>query len=61
MAKQTVADASTVIAHGAAGWAWMVHINELLTAVATIIAITSGIYAIRFYSKKKDDNKSDPK
>ena len=61
MAKQSIADAATVLAHAGAGWAWLVHINEILTAVATIIAITSGVYAIRFYSKKKNGPKPDPK
>ena len=55
MSKQTIADGATVVAHGAAGWAWLVQVNEILTAIATLIAITSGVYAIRYYSKKKDE------
>ncbi len=58
MSKQVTADASVVVAHASAGWAWLVHINEILTVIATIVAIASGIYAIRFYSKK-DDTKPD--
>jgi len=59
MAKQTIADAATVVSAGSASWAWLVHINEILTLVATLIAIVSGIYAIRYYAKK-DESDQDP-
>jgi hypothetical protein len=34
-----------------AGWAWLAHVNEILTLIATLVAIVSGLYAIRYHSK----------
>ena len=36
----------------AAGWSWLAPVNEILTPVATLVAIVSGIYAIRYYIRK---------
>ncbi len=36
----------------AAGWTWLAPVNEILTLVATAIAIVSGIYAIRYHIRK---------
>ncbi len=54
--QQLTADAATVVSGGSASWAWLVHINEVLTLVATVIAIVSGLFAIRYYTKKKDES-----
>lgn len=39
--------------------AWLGPLNEILTAIATIIAIVSGLYAIRFYYKKGKDGEAE--
>lgn len=46
------ADAAAVTSGAAAGWTWLSHANDILTFVATIIAIVSGGLAIRYHWKK---------
>ncbi len=36
----------------AAGWSWLAPVNDILTLVATLVAIISGIYAIRYHIRK---------
>jgi hypothetical protein len=57
-AQDLIAGAAVGISASSAGWAWLSHANELLTTVATIIAIISGLAAIRYHTRK-DRNKED--
>lgn len=52
---ERVADGAAGLSVASASWAWLAQLNEILTTVATIIAIVSGIYAIRFHMKNKKD------
>ncbi len=57
--KPIVADASFAVSAGSTGWAWLVNVNEVLQFVALAVAIVSGIYAIRYHSKDKDEPDSE--
>ena len=50
-----IADLAAGTSITAAGWTWIAPVNEILTLVATIIAIVSGIYAIRYHIKKSNE------
>jgi len=60
-AQQLAADAAAVLSTSAAGWTWLSHVNDILQFIATIIAIVSGVYALRYHAKKHVDkeNKDD--
>ena len=46
------ADIAAAGSIGTAGWTWLANANDILQLIATIVAIISGIYAIRHYHKK---------
>lgn len=49
---QLVADGLTATSAVSASWAWLSHANEILTFIATIVAIVSGCLAIRYHWRK---------
>ena len=59
--SQQVADTLAGVSIGAAGWTWVAQANEILTLVATVVAIIAGLVAIRFHwikaeaIRKEDD------
>ena len=53
--SEPIARAATTLSITSASFAWLGVVNDILTAIATIIAIISGLYAIRFYYKKSQD------
>jgi len=57
--QEVAAVGATFVSGGSASWAWLSNVNEILTLIATLIAIVSGLYAIRYYSKKKDEPDSE--
>jgi hypothetical protein len=65
MAEQSeqLARGAVATSLGSTGFAWIGVANEVLTAIATVIAIISGLYAIRFYYLKgrsvKEEGKKD--
>lgn len=52
--SEPIARAATTLSVTSASFAWLGVVNDILTAIATIIAIISGLYAIRFYYKKSE-------
>ncbi len=39
----------------AASWTWLTQTNDILQLIATVIAIVSGIYAIKYWRSKDDE------
>ena len=54
--QDMAAGAAVGVSTASAGWAWLANVNEILTTVATIIAIISGLAAIRYHTKNKKDS-----
>ena len=60
--SEQIARAAVGTSLGGSTFAWLGVANEILTTVATVIAIISGLYAIRFYyirSKNVDAGEED--
>jgi len=53
----TIGLVATWTSVSAASWTWLSQTNEILQLVATLVAIVSGLYAIRHWRKnsKKDE------
>lgn len=49
VSAQNIADAAAATSISTTGWVWLVHLDNALQIVATIIAITAGIYAILWH------------
>ena len=49
----------TALSVSSAGWAWLTQANEILTALATLVAIASGIAAIRYHHRRTEELKKD--
>jgi hypothetical protein len=56
-AQSIAADVAAGTSITAAGWSWIAPVNEILTLIATVIAIISGVYAIRYHAKKTKELK----
>jgi hypothetical protein len=54
--QQISADIAAATSTAGAGWAWLAHVNEILTLIATLVAIVSGLYAIRYHARKRKDD-----
>jgi len=39
----------------AASWTWLTQTNDILQLIATVIAIVSGVYAIKYWRSKSDE------
>ena len=50
--SEPVAKGAVLTAFGSTGIAWLGPVNDVLTAIATIVAIISGLFASRFYYLK---------
>ena len=57
--SENAARAAVATSFGSTGIAYLGVANEILTAIATIIAIISGVFAIRFYYIKAKDEKDE--
>ena len=51
--QQLAADTAAIGSSGAVGYTWLAQLNGILQAVALIVAIVSGIYAIRYHANRK--------
>lgn len=51
--QQVTADIAAIGSSGAVGYTWLAQLNGILPAVALIVAIVSGIYAIRYHANRK--------
>lgn len=60
--QNVIADVAAATSVSTAGWTWISSANEVLQLVATVIAIVTGLYAIRYHRRKikelerKDDD-----
>ncbi len=50
-AQQLAADGLAASSWGATGFAWLAQVNEVLQFAALLVAIISGIAAIRYHTK----------
>lgn len=46
---QNIADAAAATSISTTGWVWLVHLDNALQIVATLVAIAAGIYAIAWH------------
>ena len=51
--QQVTADMAAIGSSGAVGYTWLAQLNGILQAVALIVAIVSGLYAIRYHANRK--------
>ena len=54
--QKIVADAAAAASVTSATWTWVAQANEALQLIATLIAIVSGIYALKFHMGRNDDD-----
>ena len=41
------------------GWAWLEPIGAFLQIIATLVAIVTGVYAIKYYRSKRNDSETE--
>lgn len=64
-AQGVVADLSAATSGGAVSIAWLAPVTDMLQLIATVVAIVTGVYAIRWHrvriklAKEKADAKSE--
>ena len=51
--QQVTADIAAIGSSGAVGYTWLAQLNGILQAVALVVAIVSGLYAIRYHANRK--------
>ena len=56
---EVTAPISFIASVSAVSWTWIGVTNDILQLVATIVAIITGLYAIRYYKKKNDPERKD--
>lgn len=50
--QQAAYDAAAAVSVTAAGWTWLSHANEILTFIATLVAIAAGVCSAWFHIER---------
>lgn len=58
MEKQAVADAAAGMSAGIAGFAWLAPLSDFLQVAATLVAIITGVYAIRWHKFRLEQGRA---